>query len=99
MPGLGELNLRWTRPINGVPKMATVQRDAAGRYFVSFMVETCVATLPPKTNAVGIDVGFKDIVVTSDGWKSGNPRHLRRKPRALKRAQRALSRKAKLGNG
>ncbi|KFI19586.1 transposase, partial [Nitrosococcus oceani C-27] len=37
---------------------------------------------------IGVDLGVKVIVVTSEGWKSGNPRHLRK-------IQRGLSRKRK----
>jgi len=57
-----------------------------------------IQPLPVKTNAVGIDYGVKDIVVTSDGWKSGNPKYLYRKARELKFAQRRLSRKTKGSN-
>lgn len=98
LPGLGELDVRWSRKVKGVPKMVTVRRDAAGRYFVSMMAKTTVQPLPQKANAVGLDFGLKDIVVTSDGWKSGNPRHLRKAERKLKRAQRSLSGKTKGSN-
>ena len=91
LPGLGEIDVRWSRAVSGTPKMATVKRDAAGRFFVSFMAESAVQALPPTTKAVGLDFGLKDLVVTSEGWKSGNPRHLRHAERRLKRAQRALS--------
>lgn len=93
LPGLGALNVVWSRPVRGIPKMVTVRRDASGRYFVSMMAERAIKALPPRTNTVGLDFGLKDIVVTSDGWKSGNPQHQRKVERALKRAQRARSRK------
>ncbi len=98
IPGFGPVDVRWTRPINGVPKVVTVRRTAAGRYFVSFMVETAIATLPQRTNAVGIDMGLGDVIVTSDGVKSGRSRHFKRKEKALGRAQRRLSRKVKGSN-
>lgn len=96
--GLGKIDVCWSRKMGGVPKMVTVRRDASGRYFVSMTVETVVDPLPQKTNAVGIDVGLKDIVVTSDGMKTGNPRHLRKAEKKLKRAQRQASRKVKGSN-
>jgi putative transposase len=43
--------------------------------------------------AVGIDLGLLDFVVTSDGSKYQNPRHLKKHERNLKRKQRKLSRK------
>jgi putative transposase len=47
--------------------------------------------LPDKTNLAGIDFGVKDVVVASQGRKSGNPRHLRKRERHLKMAQRRES--------
>lgn len=98
LPGLGVLNVRWSRLPGGAPKQVTVRCDACGRYFVSFAVDEAIERAAPSLKSVGIDVGLKDIIVTSDGRKSGNPRHLRRYQRRLKRAQRSLSRKQK-GSG
>jgi len=98
LPKLGALNVRWSRKVSGVPKMVTVRINAAGRYFVSMMAETEIQPMPQKTNAVGLDFGLKDVVVTDTGWKSGNARHFRNAERKLKRAQRALSRKTKGSN-
>ena len=78
--------------------MVTVRRDACGRYFAAFMVEEEITQAEPSTKSVGIDVGTHDVFVTSDGAKSGNPRHLKRYQRRLKLAQRRLSRKRK-GSG
>ncbi len=47
--------------------------------------------------SVGIDLGVADIVVTSDGWKSGNPKYLEDDLYRLRKAQRRLSRKEKNG--
>ena len=46
---------------------------------------------------VGVDLGITDVVVTSDGFKSGNPKHLDNDLYRLKKAQRRLSRKEKKG--
>lgn len=98
LPGLGVLDVRWSRVPGGVPKMVTVRRDACGRYFVAFMVEEAIQQAPVSTQGVGIDVGLKDVIITSAGQKSGNPRYLRRYQRRLKMAQRRLSRKQKGSN-
>lgn len=98
LPKLGPLKVVWSRIPVGVPKMVTITMDATGRYFASFGVEQNIEQWPQKTNAVGLDFGVKDVVVTSDGWKSGNPRHLRTMMQRLKRAQRILSRRTK-GSG
>ncbi len=53
--------------------------------------------LPVIKKTVGIDLGITDIVITSDGEKSGNPRHTRKYAAKLAKAQRKLSKK-KLGS-
>lgn len=98
LPKLGALKVRWSRIPVGVPKMVTLTMDAVGRYFISFSVEQQIKHWPQKTNAVGADFGVKDVVVTSDGWKSGNPKHLDSLLHQLKRQQRILSRRRK-GSG
>ena len=95
LPKLGALNLRWSPVPTGVPKMATVSKTPDGRYFVSFACEVEIARLPLTGKAVGVDLGIKDVAITSDGWKSGNPKHLKSRLRHLKRQQRRLSRMQK----
>ncbi|ABA58005.1 Transposase [Nitrosococcus oceani ATCC 19707] len=95
LPKLGALKLKWSRRPQGIPKMVTVTQDGAGRYFISFMCEETIQPLPRKPNGIGVDLGVKDIVVTSEGWKSGNPRHLRTYRRLLTKTQRRLSRKVR----
>ena len=46
---------------------------------------------------MGIDVGIKDLFVTSDGFKSGNPRHTAKYAAKLAKYQRRLAKK-KLGS-
>lgn len=65
------------------------------RYFVAFLVEEEVQALPETPNGIGVDIGLKDLAVTSEGERIGNPRPLYRAQRRLKRAQRILSRRKK----
>ncbi|EDZ66461.1 transposase, IS605 family [Nitrosococcus oceani AFC27] len=95
LPKLGALKLKWSRKPQGIPKMVTVTQDCVGRYCVSFMCEETLQPLPRKPNGIGVDLGVCDVVVTSEGWKSGNPRHLRTHTRQLRKTQRRLSRKRK----
>jgi putative transposase len=71
LPKLGALKLKWSRHIEDVPKMITASRDPAGRYFVSMAYEVGIAALSTRRNAVGVDAGVKDVVVTSEGFKLG----------------------------
>lgn len=98
LPKLGVLKVRWSQIPRGVPKMVTITLDASGRYFASFATEQEIQQWEPKTTAVGVDLGIKDVAVTSDGWKSGNPRHLKTKLKQLKRESRVLSSRVK-GSG
>jgi len=69
----------------------TVIKDAAGRYFASFVVETGPFAVPAAEPVIGIDLGLMHFAVLSDGRKIASPRFLRRAESKLKRAQRALS--------
>jgi putative transposase len=71
-------------------------KDATGRYFASFVVQTVEdERLPPVGSEVGIDLGLTYFAVLSDGTKVAAPKFLRRAARKLKRLQRALARKQK----
>ena len=92
------LNIRWSRDLPAHPSSVTVSKDAAGRYFISCLcqVECDALSITPKM--VGIDLGLKDLFVTSDGKRVNNPRHTARYARKLARAQRQLSRKQRGSN-
>ncbi|MEV4096159.1 RNA-guided endonuclease InsQ/TnpB family protein [Streptosporangium saharense] len=87
LPKIGDVPVRWSRDLPSEPSSVTVVKDAAGRYFASFVVET--------GSEIGIDLGLTHFAVASDGRKIDNPRFLRRAERRLKKVQQALSRKAK----
>ncbi|OXS14460.1 transposase [Zobellella denitrificans] len=91
------LVVRWSRPLPGEPITVTVSKDSAGRYFVSCLCEFHPETLPITPKMVGIDLGLKDLFVTSDGHRTGNPHHTSKYAARLARAQRHMSRK-KLGS-
>lgn len=95
LPKLGALKLKWSRAITGIPKMVTVSRDSVGDYYVSMACEESIQPLPKTKAVAGIDVGIKDIVITSDGFKSGAPKYIAQYQRQLKRAQQTLSRRVK----
>ncbi|NVI92391.1 RNA-guided endonuclease TnpB family protein [Actinomadura sp. BRA 177] len=103
LPKIGELKVRWSRRLPSTPSTVTVIRDAAGRYFASFVVETRDDRLPragAQASArlgpdVEIDLGLEHFAVTSDGRKITSPRFLRRAAKKLRRAQQSLSRKQK----
>jgi putative transposase len=95
LPKIGDVPVRWSRPLPSVPSSVTVIRDAAGRYFASFVVEAGPRMLPAAEPVIGIDLGLTHFAVLSDGRKIASPRFLRRAENKLRRAQQALSRKEK----
>jgi len=96
---VGDLRVRWSRPLPSVPSSVSVICEADGRYYASFVVGRDPARLPPVTRTAGIDLGLARfaVVAASDGTTEvvANPRHLRAAEQRLVRAQRALSRKQK----
>ncbi|MFG3001319.1 RNA-guided endonuclease InsQ/TnpB family protein [Streptomyces sp. NPDC048340] len=92
---VGDLKVKWSRPLPSAPTSLTVIRDSAGRYFASFVVQTEPEALPETDAEVGIDLGLTTFAVLSDGTKISSPKFLRRAERKLKRSQRDLSRKEK----
>jgi len=98
LPKLGEINIRWSQIPQGTPKMATVSKTATGKYFVSFACEVEVMEKAKTGLMIGVDIGIKDVVVTSDGWFSGSPKYTYQYQRKLKKEQRKLSRKTKGSN-
>jgi putative transposase len=93
LPKIGDVAVRWSRPLPSTPSSVAVIKDASGRYFASFVIESRPDPLPETEQAVGIDLGLTHFAVLSDGRKIASPRFLRRAEKKLKRAQRVLSRK------
>jgi putative transposase len=91
------LAIRWSRELPSEPSTITLTKNCAGRYFVSCLCEFEPELLPVIEKTIGIDLGITDIIITSDGEKSGNPRHTGKYAAKLAKAQRQLSKK-KLGS-
>ena len=83
------------RPIKGTVKSATVSRTPTGKYFVSILVDTNTeqpTKAPIKENTtIGIDLGIKNFLITSDGEVVSNPKYLRKAQSKLKYVQRKYS--------
>jgi putative transposase len=93
LPKIGDVPVRWSRTLPSAPSSVTVIKDAAGRYFASFVVQVVPQALPGTETVIGIDLGLTHFAVLSDGRKIASPRFLRRAEKKLRRAQQALSRK------
>ncbi|GLW22017.1 transposase [Microbispora amethystogenes] len=99
------LEIAWSRPLpeGAEPSTVTVCRDAAGRWFVSLLVEETIRSHDPSESMVGVDAGITNLLalsrqipgLTDKDGRVANPRHERDSRRRLTKAQRSLARKAK----
>ncbi len=99
LPKLGKVKIRGFRKkdkIEGKILNATISRESTGKYYVSvIVVEDILIEKVTPTSIVGIDLGIKDLVVTSDGIKYSNEKVLMKYEKRLQRLQRKLSRQVK----
>ena len=96
LPKLGNVKCRVSRKVEGRVLSATVSQEASGKYYVSLCcTDVDIKPLPKTGAAVGIDLGIKDLAITSDGVKYDNLHSYRRNLKKLARLQRQLSRKSK----
>ena len=80
-------------------RQATLTRLPCGEYYLSIMVDGGLTHKVKETNAVvGIDLGIKDFVITSDGEVFNNLHFKKSETEKIKRLQRQLSRKQKGSN-
>ncbi len=97
-----DIKVRAHREIPMQINSLVISKTPSGKYFVSFKCQVDKRFLPGACTQgqgeIGLDLGIKDSIVTSDGEKVFNPRHLERSLKLLKRESRRLSRKKKGSN-
>ncbi len=99
LPKLKEVKIRGYRDLESLPGRiinATISECSSGKYYVSVLVEVghIVPKIIPK-RIVGIDLGIKDVVITSDGEKIKNEKIIEKYEKRIKRKQRELARREK----
>lgn len=95
LPKLKLVKAKVHREFVGKIKSATISQVPSGKYFVSVLVETDNEVLPETSSIVGIDLGIKDLLITSDGEKFNNIRTIKKYENKLAKEQRKLSHKTK----
>ena len=81
-------------------RSATLSKSKSGKYFLSILVEmedTELKKFEHTDKQVGIDLGVKNFVITSDGEVFENKHFLKNEEKKMKRLQRQLSKK-KIGS-
>jgi putative transposase len=85
------INIILHRPLKGELRQATISRTPTGKYFVSILCETGeVNKVKPKIKeetTIGIDLGIKDLAITSNGEVFSNPKYLSKSQDKLKYIQ------------
>lgn len=98
----GEIKTVFHRTFEGKVKTCTISKNTADQYFISILVETKDKPQKPKKpnkkKAIGIDLGIKEFLITSNGEKVKNPKYLEKSQKRLSKLNRDLSRKKKGSN-
>jgi putative transposase len=97
---IGNVKAVFHRPLpkDALLKTCTVTREPDGKWFASLVFQGIVPLQDIATkfvSPVGVDLGLKSLIVTSDGAEMPHPQFLRKAERRLERLQRSFSHKKK----
>ncbi len=96
---IGDIRVRWSRPVLGEIKTVTIKREVDG-WYVAFSCDGVPCEDLPKTGSqVALDLGIGVFCQTSQGEVIDNPRWLARAEERLVAAQQRLSRRKKGSRG
>ena len=82
-------------------RSATLSKTKSGNFFLSILIEmkdTELKRFEHTNEQVGIDLGVKDFVITSDGEVFENKHFFKKEEKQMKKLQRQLSKKVKGSN-
>ena len=95
LPKLGLVKYRDKQVIRGRILNATISQEPSGKYYCSICCTDVVNTPYDKTGCmVGVDLGIKELAITSDNEHIENPKYLKKSLIKLAELQRELSRKS-----
>ena len=98
LPKIGYVKMKQSQPVLGSIKNATISQVPSGKYYISFNVEIWVQTLPHTDKELGLDLGIKELLITSDNEHFENPKTLYKYEKQLAKLQRQLAHKKKFSN-
>ncbi|MDH6099832.1 transposase [Anabaenopsis sp. FSS-46] len=93
LPSIGWVRLAEPLPVTAIHN-CVISRQA-NRWFLAIKYEIEKPTVNAKRPSVGVDIGIKELAVTSTGQVFSNPKAYRRMSKRLKRLQRRVSKKVK----
>lgn len=95
LPKLKKIKAKIHRNFAGQIKSATISQLPSGKYYVAILVETENVKKQETRGKIGLDLGIKDLCITSDGRKYENPKIIKKYERNLTKCQRQLAHKIK----
>jgi transposase, IS605 OrfB family, central region len=93
LPKIGWVRLHEPLPITSTHNC--VISRTADQWFIAIKYEIEQPPTPLNRPSVGVDIGIKELAVTSDGKVFANPKADRKMSKKMKRLQRSVSRKVK----
>lgn len=99
LPKLKWVKARLHQEFVGKIKSANISQESSGKYFISILIDGVYNTTSSRVDGkVGIDLGIKDLLITSNGDKFENIHTLKKYENKLIKQQQRLSRKTKDSN-
>lgn len=97
IPKIGYIKAKLHRKFKGTIKTCYISKSPSNEYYACFVIEDGLQLPEVNTDVelTGIDLGIKDLVITSNGKKYTNNKFLKKKLLQLKKAQKVLSRRSK----
>lgn len=93
LPKIGWVRLHEPLPITSTHNC--VISRTADKWFIAIKYEIEQPPIPMNRPSIGVDIGIKELAVTSDGKVFANPKAYRKMSKKMKRLQRSVSRKVK----
>ena len=96
---VGVVKFRAHQDLSSIKKIRnlTIKRSSSGKYYCSIMCDVEVQQLQHTGACVGVDLGLKDIIVTSDGQKIKNNHFAKKAQARIRMLQKQLSRRKEGG--
>lgn len=94
---IGNVSPIWSRALPSQPSSVTAIKDAANRYFLSFVVEVEPTNVVAESQSIGIDLGIKTFAAMSNGETAKSPDYSKL-DRKIRKLQKKLARQVKGSN-
>ena len=91
IPKCPRLRIKKHRNFNGEIKSITISKTTDEKYYISLLVEENTESIKLLDNAIGLDLGIKELIIDSNGNKYKNHKYLSKSQNKLSREQRKLS--------